>query len=129
MKMKNARFLPLRRRLAVLVLAAALLCSSLLLLASCGKDKEVPLGIIPVYIGPDVYTTDHEFKKEDFQLIASYADGRDEYPEDFEFEMTGLESGYYCFMFYYRGLETEGYVRCNVPVYPSDAEAEAEENP
>ena len=125
--MKKSAF---SKRLAVLVLTAAVLFSSLLVLASCGKEKEVTIGLIPVYIGPDVYTTDHEFHIEDFQLIASYADGRDEYPDDFEFEMTGLESGYYCFLFSYGGLETEGFVRCKVPVFPSDsAGSGAEENP
>ena len=110
------------RRAAALL--SALLAALLLLCAlpACGKDKEVPIGLIVAYNGPEVTTTDHVFEKSDFTVIASYEDGHDEYPSDFEFEQVGLDSGYYVLRFSYDGFETESYVRCNVAVYPSDME-------
>ena len=126
--MKKRPALP-RRLLSVLLvlLLSALLGTSF---ASCGKDdEEVPVGLVVIYLGPDVTTTDHVFTHGDFSVLASYADGHDEYPDDFEFEQTGLEAGYYVFTFKCRGAETEAYVRCNVPVFPSDLNPAPEAEP
>ena len=115
-------------RFAAGLLILALLLSLPVLFSSCGKDKkETPLGLVVVYMGEDVYETDHVFSPDDFTVLASYADGRDEYVHDFEFEQTGLEQGFYIFRIAYCGCETEAYVRCSVPVYPSDLNPEPEE--
>ena len=88
---------------------------------SCGKEKpKEPVGLIVVYTGPDVYDTVHTFTKDDFSVLASYEDGTDEYVHDYTFEMTGLDAGFYLFKFAYNGYETEAYVRCHVPIYPSE---------
>ena len=109
------------RPLTAALLALLVLALSVFALASCGKDdEEVPIGLVVTYTGPDVTTTDHVFSHDDFSVIASFADGHDEYPDDFEFEQTGLEAGYYILNFTCRGAETEVYVRCHVPVFPSD---------
>ena len=109
----------LRRFSALLLTLAALL--SLLALSSCGKDKkEEPLGLVVVYMGPAVTDTTHVFSADEFSVLASYADGTDEYVSDFEFEQVGLEQGYYIFRVAYNGCETEAYVHCDVPIFPSD---------
>ena len=104
--------------------AALLLALIFLLLpltASCGKDKvKEPIGLIVVYTGPEIYDTQHVFTSDDFSVLASYEDGSDEYVHDYTFEVTGLEAGYYVLNFSYNGCETEAYVRCHVPIYPSD---------
>jgi len=105
--------------------AAALLTALILLLlpvtASCGKEKaKEPIGLVVVYTGPDVTDTRHTFTNDDFSVLASYEDGSDEYVHDYTFEVTGLEAGYYILNFTYNGYETEAYVRCQVPIYPSD---------
>ena len=107
------------RRLAALLLALTLLV--LPFTASCGKDKgKVPIGLIVVYTGPEIYDTQHVFTSDDFSVLASYEDGTDEYVHDYTFTQDGLNAGYFLFTFSYNGYETEAYVRCNVPIYPSE---------
>ena len=115
--MKNSRLLSL-------LLAFLLLFSACVSLSSCGGDKKTPIGLVVVYNGPDVTVTDKEFSANEFLVLASYEDGTDEYVTDFEFEKTGLTQGYYIFTFTCRGYETEAYVRCQVPIYPSDKEGD-----
>ena len=106
-------------RIAALLLAAVLL---LPVLVSCGDGKEV-ISVVAAYIGPEVTTTDRVFTKDDFYVVASYADGTFEDPvpaKKYEFEMTGMEEGYYIFNFTYRGFTQEAFVKCNVPIYPSE---------
>ena len=91
-----------------------------LLLASCGGDKNPIIGLVASYRGEDVTSTDHEFTKDEFFVVASYDDGTFEQDvKDYEFEVTGLQEGYYNIRFTYKGFTTEAYVRCNVAVYPS----------
>ena len=103
----------------IISLFAALLLLLPFSLAGCEKEK-VPINLYVVYQGPEVTTTDKVFKAEEFLVLASYEDGTDEYVHDFEFEQKGLKEGFYIFTFSCRGYETEEYVRCHVPVFPSD---------
>ena len=107
----------------VLLLALALVLT-LSLFVSCKKkpEPETPIGLIAAYLGPDIYTTDHVFKKSDFQVLASYRDGRDEFVTDYEFEQLPMSQGYYIFRIAYNGFETEAYVKCNAPFFPRDRE-------
>lgn len=111
----------MKKRTLSLLLALLLFCSCCVCLSSC-KDKKTPIGLVVVYNGPDVTVTDKEFSAGEFLVLASYDDGTDEYVQDFEFEMIGLKQGYYVFTFTCRGYETEAYVRCHVPIYPSEKE-------
>ena len=98
---------------AVLVLVTLTLC-----LASCGDNREV-LGILPSYMGLPITTTDYEFTKDDFYVLANYADG-DESIDDYEFYLQGMENGYFVLHFSYKDVTNLLYVKCEVPIYPSD---------
>lgn len=89
-------------------------------LTSCGGPEL--LGILPVYNGPAVTSTAHEFKNEDFMVIASYDDGTDKTldPKDFKVVVEGMEEGYYILNILYDGEENECFVKMDLPVYPSD---------
>jgi len=87
-------------------------------LASCDDGEEV-LGILPSYMGPPVTTTDHEFTKDDFYVLANY-ENRDESIDDYEFYIEGMENGYYVIQFTYKDVSNPLYVKCDVPIYPSD---------
>ena len=91
------------------------------MLASCDDGPEL-LGVIPVYNGPEVTTTTHEFKNEDFLVIASYADGTDKELDAKEFEVTvdGMEAGYYILTITYEDMENACYVPMELSIYPSD---------
>ncbi|MGN1345430.1 MAG: hypothetical protein ACI4V1_01485 [Eubacteriales bacterium] len=110
----------IKQTLAGLV-SGALLLTSLLSLASCDDGPEL-LGIVPVYNGPEVTSTTHEFKNEDFMVIATYADGTDVTlePDDFEVVVEGMESGYYILNILYEGEENECFVPMELSIYPSD---------
>ncbi len=105
------------KKLTAKLAAGALLVGAL---ASCGGPEL--LGIIPVYNGPAVMTTTHEFKNEDFLVIASYADGTDKTlePKEFKVVVEGMEEGYYILNIVYDGEENECYVPMDLAVYPSD---------
>lgn len=92
----------------------------LAMLASCGGPELI--GLIPVYNGPEVTSTTHEFKSEDFIVIASYADGTDRELDAKEFEVVvkDMDQGYYILDILYEGMENECYVEMNLPIYPSD---------
>ena len=92
----------------------------LAMLASCGGPELI--GVIPVYNGPEVTSTTHEFNNEDFIVIASYADGTDKEldAKDFEVVVEGMDAGYYILNILYDGMENECYVEMNLPIYPSD---------
>ena len=117
-KHRAVRLFRLSALLFALILAAALICS----LSSCGKDKETetPVGLIAIYEGPDITVTDHVFDKSDFKVLVSYADGRDTFVDDFEFEQLNMSQGYYIFRFAYQGFEQEAYVQCHADFFPSD---------
>lgn len=104
-------------------IAADLTAGALLLamLASCESGPEL-LGIIPVYNGPTVTSTTHEFNNEDFLVIASYADGTDKELEADEFEVIveGMEAGYYILNIVYEDQENECFVPMELSIYPSD---------
>ena len=103
------------------ILVPALLLAVLTLFAACTDDSNPIIGLMAAYTGPDVTTTDHEFTKDEFFVVVSYEDGTfDQGIKDYEFEVTGLEQGYYILTFTYKGFVTEAYVKCNVAVYPSD---------
>ena len=106
-------------RALILALGILLLLS---LFVSCRKkpEPETPIGLIAAYLGPDIDTTDHVFKKSDFQVLASYSDGRDEFVTDYEFEQLPMSQGYYIFRIAYNGCETEAYVQCHAAFFPSD---------
>lgn len=106
----------LKKSLKMLGAGAALLA----MLASCGGPELI--GLIPVYRGPDVTSTTHEFNNEDFLVIASYADGTDKEldAKDFEVVVEGMDAGYYILNIIYDGMENECYVEMNLPIYPSD---------
>ena len=105
------------KKIAVRLTAGALLLASL---ASCGGPEL--LGIVPVYNGPAVTTTTHEFNNEDFLVIASYADGTDVTLEADEFEVIvdGRNAGYYILTVKYKDQENECFVPMELDVYPSD---------
>ncbi len=100
------------------------LLATLLVLASCGGPRLV--SVIPVYVGAPVTDTFHEFKKEEFYVLASYEDGTDEQVTDFEFEVEGMDRGYYIIRISYMGQENPCYVSINACIYPSDSETTAE---
>jgi len=95
----------------IIVLSLSLLIC-VLLLASCGGPKLI--GIIPRYVGEEVTDTQHEFKAEDFTVLANYDDGTNVEVDGFEFEVTDLSEGYYTIYFNYKGVENECYVRVNI---------------
>jgi len=99
---------------AVLVLVTLTLCWT-----SCGGEEV--LGILPSYTGLPVTTTDYEFTKEDFYVLANYAN-RDEAIEDYEFHVDSMKDGYFILHFSYKGVTNLLYVKCEVPIYPSDME-------
>ena len=101
-------------RKTVLVICAIL---ALFTLTSCRKKV---IGIVPAYIGETVTDTHHEFKNEDFYIIASYDDGTDERVTDFEIEYVGMERGYYILNITYKGFSNPCYVHMELNVYPSD---------
>ena len=114
--MKNAR-------IAVLLLAA-LLC--LAALVSC-DDREV-ISVVAAYVGPEVTTTDRVFTKDDFYVVASYADGTYEnpiQPKDYEFELVGMEDGYYIFNFTFRGFTQEEIERREAKQWSAERKLEA----
>lgn len=92
----------------------------LLVLISCGGPEL--LSIIPAYKGEAVTSTHHTFTNDDFYVIASYADGTDEVVSDFEFEVEGMEKGYYVINITYKDMENPVFVPINVQIYPSDFE-------
>lgn len=106
----------LKKSLKMLGAGAVLLA----MLASCGGPELI--GLIPVYNGPEVTSTTHEFNNEDFLVIASYADGTDKEldADDFEVVVEGMDAGYYILNVIYDGMENECYVEMNLPIYPSD---------
>lgn len=95
---------------------AAALC--LLTLASCGGPEL--LSIMPVYVGGTVDSTHYEFTKDDFYVLANYDDGVDKEITDYEFEVKGMEEGYYVIYFEFKGVDNEAYVPIEVDIYPSD---------
>ena len=92
----------------------------LAMLASCGGPKLI--GLIPVYNGETPTTTTHEFKAEDFLVIATYDDGTDKElaAGEFKFEVTDMEDGIYVINITYKGMENECYVPMDLSIYPSD---------
>ncbi len=100
---------------AVLAVLMLTLC-----MASCDDGEEV-LGIFPSYMGGPVTTTDHEFTKDDFYVLANYAN-RDEAIDDYEFYIEGMADGYYIIQFTYKDVSNPLYVKCEIPIYPSDME-------
>lgn len=102
---------------------ALALVSALLALSSCGKEV---LSLTPAYRGEDVTELDHEFKKEDFFVYVTYTDGTEGEVTNFDMEVKGMDAGYYILEFTYDGFTEEGYVKCNLPIYPSDKEKAAE---
>lgn len=109
-----------KRRILALIVACAAILSSLVLLASCKKDKRVPIGMLVNYIGEPVVSTDYQFSREEFTVQANFEDGSSEVLTDFDFEVESLEQGYYTLIFSYNGYETSVYIKCEVPIYPSD---------
>ena len=104
--------------------AAWLLLFALLLplLLSCeGEDKDI-LGLIIAYQGPEIDTVEHEFTSDEFYVIAVYPNNVDKElkSSDFKTELEKLENGYFVIKITYRGYEDYAYVRCHVPVYPSE---------
>ncbi len=89
----------------------------MLLLVSCGKEI---VSVVPLYTGEEVTDTHHEFKNEDFYVMATYDDGSMEQVTDFEIEILGMEGGYYYLQFTVDGFVEETYVPINAKVYPSD---------
>lgn len=98
---------------------ALALVSLILGLTACGKKV---LSLTPAYRGEEVTELDHEFKKEDFYVYATFTDGTDGEVTDFEMKVKGMDAGYYILEFTYNGFTEEGYVKCNLPIYPSDKE-------
>lgn len=110
-----------RKTLSALVLSLLLLFTAAL--SSCGgvDDENPVVGLTAAFLGGDVTTTDHEFTKDEFYIVASYEDGTfEEGITDYELEVKGLMSGYYVLDFTYKGYTHETYIRCNIPIYPSD---------
>ena len=89
-----------------------------LTMVSCDDGREL-LGIVPSYTGAPVTTTTHEFTKTDFVVLANYENG-DEVIDDYEFHVEGMADGYYIIHFTYKDAANPLYVKCEVPVYPSD---------
>jgi len=94
----------------------AVLC--LVMLASCGGPEL--LSIYPVYVGEPVTSTHHTFSREDFMVIAAYTGGIDETVDDFEFEVRGMDAGYYVIDITYEGLDNPVFVPIEAKIFPSD---------
>ena len=107
-----------KKIIACLLAAVALL----LALPSCGGVDKDLLGLVVAYQGPELKTTDHVFSPDEFYVIASYPNNVDKVLEsrDFKVESAGMEQGYYIVKVIYRGFEQLAYVKCGVPVYPSE---------
>ncbi len=96
-----------------------------LALSSCGGPEL--LSIMPVYIGDTVTSTHHEFSKEDFYVLALYDDSRDVQVTDFEFEVEGMDAGYYIVNIIYKDKDNSVYVPIETKIYPSDFKENANE--
>ena len=107
---------------AALLLLTVLLAA--LALSSCGGEDKDILGLIVAYKGGPVTTTDHVFTPDEFYVIATYPNNVDKTLEstDFTVENAGMQQGYYIIKVIYRGFEEETYVKCEIPIYPSDFE-------
>ena len=108
---------------------AVLLCAVLILtltLAACDKGGKNVIGIIPAYMGGDITVTDYEFTKDDFFVLANYEDGTDASVTDYTIASVKLDQGYYVIRIEYEGVGNNCYVKCRVPVYPSDFETTGE---
>ncbi|MBQ3708533.1 MAG: hypothetical protein II889_11590 [Clostridia bacterium] len=106
----------IKKTAALALLLALTLC---LCLSSCHKNPVI--GLVAAYMGEDATTTDYTFTKDDFYVVASYEDGTFEQGvKDYEFEVVGLDEGYYILNFTYKGFTSESYVKCHVAVYPSE---------
>lgn len=107
---------------AAAAVAAAILFSGAMV--SCEDDNNGAelIGIIPVYTGETITTTTHEFKNEEFAVIASYSDGTDKELEadDFEVTVDGMDAGYYILTVTYEDQENECFVPMELSIYPSD---------
>ncbi len=110
----------------------ALLCAGILLilaLASCGNNTNAGksvIGILPAFTGNDITVTDYEFTKDDFYVMVTYADGTNGSTKDYTIENVTLEQGYYTVRIEYEGVGNNCYVKCHVPIYPSDFEPTAD---
>ena len=99
-----------------------ILCAltAVLALASCGGGPRL-LAILPAYKGETVTSTHHEFTNDDFYVLASYSDGTDRAVSDFEFEVQGMDAGYYCILITYGDMDNMCYVPIDMDFYPSDS--------
>lgn len=99
-----------------------------LALGSCEKDTgRKAVSIVPSYSGAPVTVSDREFTKKDFMVIVSYEDGSTEFIDDYDFELVGLDAGYYVLEFTYQDVSNPLYIKCEIPIYPSDFETGASE--
>lgn len=94
-------------------------------LTSCGDPKL--LSIIPAYMGGTVTSTRHEFTKDDFYVLATYDDGTDKQVTDFEFEVVGMEDGYYEINISYEDMDNPVFVPIELKIYPSDLKNDTSE--
>ncbi len=105
------------------VLLFALLVSALTAgLCSCGgKDKDV-VGLVVEYTGPEITSTEHKFTEDEFHVIAAYLNKPDKEltSRDFKVGLESLNEGVFTVKVTYRGFEQYVYVKCSVPVYPSE---------
>ena len=107
------------------IIAGAVAAVSLLLLISCagdGKKYEGLITIQPSYHGDAVTTTDHEFSKDDFTVVAIYENNISRVIDDYTFEVTGMTMGLYIIDFYYGDADNEIYVPIEQNFYPTDRE-------
>ena len=107
------------------IMAGAVAAVSLLALISCtksepghvGEELEGLIAIQPEYVGEEVTSTDHEFKKEDFKLTAVFTENHSEEVEDFAWEIKGMAQGVYLIDFYYYNADNELYVPVNMEFF------------
>ena len=90
------------------------------------KDREAELKDLllfqPSYVGEEVTTTDHTFKKDDFKVTAFYPENRAVDVTDFSFRVAGMKDGYYNIIVEWNGIEEDVFVPIHMAIYPSDME-------
>ena len=91
------------KKIIAMLLALVMLVFTL---ASCGKEI---IGLVPLYVGEDVYDENHEFKAEDFSVWVVYEESQ-VITKDFKFEVLGINDGAYVIEVSYKDWTNVTYV-------------------
>lgn len=121
----------------ICLITALILLLSLVSCSTPDKTEEdntttVIPGLIDItvqYIGEDVTTTTHEFKTDDFRVLAAFK-GEEFLREvhGYTFETQALSEGYYILRFEYGGCSNQCYIPIKMNFYPSDRDTYGKNN-